>query len=71
MSLEEKPAGGEVSPNSSSTKKTTVYPAITEYVPLDDLDKAAFEEGLNSTKTVRASESYEDAIDRPGKAEEK
>lgn len=49
--------GGDQSPR-KSLKKMKVYPSTTEDIPLVEM-------GTEPSKTVRVSESYEDAIDKP------
>ena len=65
MSLEEPPEvnGGQTADGSprKSPKKMTVYPSTSEDIPLKEM-------GTEPSKTVRVSESYEDAIDKPSVA---
>ena len=44
-----------------SPKKMTVYPSNSEAIPLKEINN-------EPSKTVRVSESYEDAIEKPGVA---
>lgn len=63
----------EESKDKSPSRRTMkVIPANTESIPLQDMEKAkglVAGEVTSSKKTVRASESYEDAIERPSSAE--
>ena len=65
MSLEEPPEvnGGQTADGSprKSPKKMTVYPSTSEDIPLKEM-------GTEPSKTVRVSESYEDAIEKPSVA---
>ena len=64
MSLEEPLAGnggpGVDSPR-RSPKKMTVYPSNSEAIPLKEINN-------EPSKTVKVSDSYEDAIETPGVA---
>ena len=62
MSSEEpEPAATDNNGARRSPKKMTVYPSNSEAIPLKEINN-------EPSKTVRVSESYEDAIEKPGVA---